>query len=54
MAMKVANIAELKNRISEYLAAVENGIVATARIFQCAVVTADRRIRDYPHVDTTW
>jgi prevent-host-death family protein len=25
MAMKIANIAELKNRISEYLAAVENG-----------------------------
>jgi PIN domain nuclease of toxin-antitoxin system len=29
-------------------------IVATARILQCPVVTADRRIRDYPHVDTTW
>jgi prevent-host-death family protein len=25
MAMKIANIAELKNRISEYLSAVENG-----------------------------
>lgn len=29
-------------------------IVATARILQCPVVTADRRIRDYAHVDTTW
>jgi PIN domain nuclease of toxin-antitoxin system len=29
-------------------------IVATARILQCPVVTADRRIREYPHVETAW
>jgi PIN domain nuclease of toxin-antitoxin system len=29
-------------------------IVATARIYQCPVVTADRRIREYAHVDVTW
>jgi PIN domain nuclease of toxin-antitoxin system len=29
-------------------------IVATARIHQCPVVTADRRILEYPHVETAW
>ena len=29
-------------------------IVATARILQCPVVTADRRIREYAHVDVVW
>jgi len=29
-------------------------IIATARILQCPVVTADRRIRDYAHVDAVW
>lgn len=29
-------------------------IVATARVHQCPVVTADTRIRDYPHVDVIW
>jgi PIN domain nuclease of toxin-antitoxin system len=29
-------------------------IIATARILRCSVVTADRRIRDYPHVDAVW
>lgn len=29
-------------------------IVATARTFQCPVVTADRQILGYPHVDTVW
>lgn len=29
-------------------------IIATARILQCPVVTADRRIREYAHVDAVW
>jgi len=29
-------------------------IVATARLLGVPVVTADRRIRDYPHVATIW
>jgi PIN domain nuclease of toxin-antitoxin system len=29
-------------------------IVATARILQCPVVTADRHIREYAHVDVVW
>jgi len=29
-------------------------IIATARIHQCPVVTADKRMREYGHVDTTW
>ena len=29
-------------------------IIATARIHQCPLVTADRRIIEYPHVDTVW
>ena len=101
LAMKIANIAELKNRISEFISALEKGeevevrkrnapiarivpirkrkptrqgwsaekkqayslpeyshrdpadriIIATARILRCPLVTADRRILDYPHVD---
>ncbi|MDA0244889.1 MAG: type II toxin-antitoxin system VapC family toxin [Chloroflexi bacterium] len=27
-------------------------VVATARIYQCPLVTSDKRILDYPHVDT--
>lgn len=29
-------------------------IVASARILRCPVVTADRKILEYPHVDTVW
>jgi PIN domain nuclease of toxin-antitoxin system len=29
-------------------------IIATARIFQCPIITADRRILDYAHVDALW
>lgn len=29
-------------------------IVATARLLSAAVVTADRRILDYPHIPTIW
>lgn len=29
-------------------------IVATARILRCAVVTADRLMQAYPHVDCVW
>lgn len=29
-------------------------IVATARIFQGSVVTADSKLRDYPHVEVCW
>ena len=29
-------------------------IIATARALQCPVVTADKRIRDYPHAETIW
>jgi PIN domain nuclease of toxin-antitoxin system len=29
-------------------------IIATARLLQCPVVTADGRIRGYPHVLTVW
>ena len=29
-------------------------IVATARVFQCPVVTADRRIPEHAHVDAVW
>jgi PIN domain nuclease of toxin-antitoxin system len=29
-------------------------LIATARIHGMPVVTADARIRDYPHVDTVW
>jgi PIN domain nuclease of toxin-antitoxin system len=29
-------------------------IVATARKLQLQLVTADRRMRDYPHVETIW
>jgi prevent-host-death family protein len=76
MAMKVANIAQFKNRISEYLGAVEGGeevevrkrnvpiarvipikkprIIATARLLQCPIVTADRRMREYAHVQVLW
>lgn len=27
-------------------------IVATARVYNCPVITVDRKIRDYPHVET--
>ena len=27
-------------------------IVATARVYNCPIVTVDRKIRDYPYVDT--
>jgi PIN domain nuclease of toxin-antitoxin system len=27
-------------------------IVATARVYNCPIVTVDRKIRDYPHVET--
>ena len=27
-------------------------IVATARVFGCPVITADSRLREYPHVET--
>jgi PIN domain nuclease of toxin-antitoxin system len=33
---------------------VDRLVVATARVHSCPVVTADRRILDYPHVDTIW
>lgn len=29
-------------------------IIATARMHQCPVVTADKRIREYAHVETAW
>ena len=29
-------------------------LVATARLTNCTIVTADRRILDYPHVATLW
>ena len=29
-------------------------IVATARVYQCPLVTADSRIRQYPHVETVY
>jgi PIN domain nuclease of toxin-antitoxin system len=29
-------------------------IIATARLLRCPVVTADREILGYPHVDTIW
>jgi PIN domain nuclease of toxin-antitoxin system len=29
-------------------------IVATARLLSAAILTSDRRIRDYPHVPTIW
>ncbi len=29
-------------------------IIATARIHRCPLVTADRRMLEYPHVDTVW
>ena len=29
-------------------------IIATARLLQCPVVTADRRMMHYPHVDVLW
>jgi PIN domain nuclease of toxin-antitoxin system len=29
-------------------------IVATARLLQCPIVTADSRMRGYPHVQTVW
>ncbi len=29
-------------------------LVATARVMSCAVLTADRKILDYPHVETIW
>lgn len=29
-------------------------LVATGRIKRCALVTADRKIRDYPHVESLW
>lgn len=29
-------------------------LVATARILSCPLVTADRKLIDYPHVDTLW
>jgi len=29
-------------------------LVATARLADCTIVTADRRILDYPHVATLW
>lgn len=29
-------------------------IVATARLLQCPVVTADRQMVQYPHVDVVW
>ena len=29
-------------------------IVASARSLRCPVVTADKKILDYPHVDTVW
>jgi PIN domain nuclease of toxin-antitoxin system len=33
---------------------VDRIIVATARLLQCPVVTADQGIRGYPHVQTVW
>lgn len=29
-------------------------LVATARLLSCPIVTADRKILDYPHVKTLW
>ena len=29
-------------------------IVATARINKCSLLTKDRKIREYPHVNTVW
>jgi PIN domain nuclease of toxin-antitoxin system len=29
-------------------------LVATARLLSCPIVTADRKILDYPHVKTVW
>ncbi len=29
-------------------------IVATARLLFCSIITADRKILDYPHVDAIW
>lgn len=29
-------------------------LVATARVLACPLLTADRKILDYPHVDTIW
>jgi PIN domain nuclease of toxin-antitoxin system len=29
-------------------------IIATARVHRCPLVTADRRILEYPHVDCVW
>ena len=33
---------------------VDRIIIATARLLQCPIVTADGRIRGYPHVLTVW
>jgi len=29
-------------------------LVATARVLSCPLMTADRKLLDYPHVDTIW
>ena len=29
-------------------------LVATARVVPCPLLTADRKILDYPHVETIW
>jgi PIN domain nuclease of toxin-antitoxin system len=29
-------------------------LVATARVVSCKILTADRKILDYPHVETIW
>lgn len=29
-------------------------LVATARVLACSLLTADRKILDYPHVETIW
>ena len=52
MAMKIANIAEFKNHLSECLAAVANGEQVEVRLRSAPIVTADAKLLDYPHVKT--
>jgi PIN domain nuclease of toxin-antitoxin system len=33
---------------------VDRIIIATARLLRCPIVTADSRLRNYPHVQTVW
>jgi prevent-host-death family protein len=49
--MKIANIAEFKNRLSEYLALVDQGEEIEVRKYNIPVV---RVMLDYPHVETIW